>query len=178
VSEKTLSSKTVFTGRLLGLDVLDVELDAGERSVREVVRHPGATAVLAELPDGKLVLVRQFRKPGESLMIEIVAGTLDAGEEPDECAARELAEETGHRAEKLTRLGIVHPSPGYTDEAVHVYHAVVDALPGDNAPESDERIEVLYLDKSEVEKMIAAGQITDAKTLAALLLCRVRGVWK
>ena len=174
MSEKTLRSETVFTGRLLEVDVLEVELDSGARSIREIVRHPGAAAVLAELPDGRFVLVRQFRKPCEAGVVEIVAGVLEPGEEPGECAARELEEETGHKAEELTKLGMVRPSPGYTDEVVHLYHARVDAVPGSSRPESDERIEVLHVDRSAAERMMAAGQISDAKTLAAWLLYSVK----
>ena len=93
--EKTLASRTVFDGKLLCLEVIDVEVEPGVESVREVVRHPGAVVLLPQLPDGRFVLVRQFRKAIEEEILEAVAGTLDPGEDPLNCAGRELAEETG-----------------------------------------------------------------------------------
>lgn len=170
--EKTLSRKTAFQGRLFNVEVLDVELECGTRSFREIVRHPGAVAVLCRLPDGRFGMVRQFRKPVEKEVLEIVAGTLDPGEPPDDCARREVREETGHAVLALTKLGVIHPAPGYTDEALHMYFALLDANPGRLDPDEDERIEVEYLSEEEIETQIARGDIHDAKTLSAWQLMR------
>jgi ADP-ribose pyrophosphatase len=168
--ERTLSARTAFRGRLLKVEVVEVELESGARSWREIVRHPGAVAVLAELPDGRFLLVRQFRKAIERPLLEVVAGTLQDGEKPAACARRELREETGHAAAELTRLGAVFVAPGYSREILHVYHARLKADPGTPVPDEDEKIEPVRLTRARLERMIAAGKIADGKTLAAWLL--------
>jgi len=169
MKEKTVNSKTVFAGRLLNVDVLDVELEMGVRSMREIVRHPGAAVVLAQLPDGQFVFVRQFRKPLEMELIEAVAGTLEPGEDPADCAARELKEETGHNAGELRELGVIFSAPGYTDEKLHVYYSRVHSARSDVSPDEDENLDLVYLAAERVEEMISSGKIMDAKTLAAWL---------
>lgn len=171
--EKTLAARTVFDGKLLRLEVLDVEVDPGLHSVREVVRHPGAVVVLPQLPDGRFVFVRQFRKPIEDYLFEAVAGTLDPGEEPVACAGRELEEETGYAAEELHSLGYMFPAAGYTDECLHAFFAQLSGERVDRQPDDDERIEVVTASASEVESLIASGEIADAKTLAIWTL-----LWK
>jgi ADP-ribose pyrophosphatase len=168
--EKTISSTTVFDGRVLRLDVLDVELESGRRSRREIVRHPGAAVVLPQLPDGRFVLVRQFRKPLDRYLVEAVAGTLEKGEDPRTCALREVREETGHDAEMLRELGVIYPAPGYCDESLHAYYARVSGDPGNLDTDEDETIEVVYAPADRVEAMIDAGEIRDSKTLAIWLL--------
>jgi ADP-ribose pyrophosphatase len=168
--EKTISSKRGFDGRLLKVDVLEVELQSGRRSIREIIRHPGAAVVLGRLPDGNYVFVRQFRKAIESELIEAVAGGLNEGENPDQCAVRELAEETGYRAKRMTKLGLVFPAPGYTDEKLHIYFAELDPQRGITHTDEDESIELVLLDRTQVEGMLAKGEINDAKTLAAWMM--------
>lgn len=165
--EKTLSSKTVFDGQLLKVDVLDVELDSGGRAVREVVRHPGACVVLPRLPDGRFVFVSQFRQPVEHELIEAVAGVLKPGEDPAECADRELREETGCKATDLHSMGVVYSSPGYCDEQLHFFYAQLSSERGSPNPEDDERLEVVCLSVERIEKMISEGEIVDAKTVVA-----------
>lgn len=165
--EKTLSSRTVFDGRLLRVDVLNVELDSGVRAVREIVRHPGACVVLPRLPDGRFVFVRQFRKPVEREIVEAVAGVLKPGEDPADCADRELWEETGFKATGLHSMGVVYSSPGYCDEQLHFFYAQLSLEQGSPNPEDDERIEVVYLSAEQIEKMISEGEIVDAKTVVA-----------
>lgn len=157
------------------MDVVDVELADGKRSVREIVRHPGAAVVLGQLPDGRYAFVRQFRKAVEKVLLEVVAGTLEPGEAPEECARRELCEEVGHAAVRLTRLGTVYPAPGYTEEALHVFFAELDPEKVLAEADEDERIDVVYLTHDAVESAIAGGAIEDAKTLAAWLLYLRRG---
>lgn len=175
VSERTLSSRLAFSGRLLKVEVLDVELEPGVRAVREVIRHPGAVAVVAECPDGRFVLVRQFRKAVEQALLEIVAGGLEPGETPEACVRREIQEETGHTVLSLHRLGSVYPTPGYNSEIIHLYHAAVSA---DRTPhhqgDHDERIAIEYVSRAQLDQQIQEGLICDAKTLSAWLLFTVR----
>jgi len=172
MNERTLSSKTVFDGRLLRIDVLDVELDDGTRTVREIVRHPGACAILCQLaePDNRFVFVRQFRKAAAVELLEVVAGTLDPGETPETCAVREVKEETGYEVEALRKLGVCYPAAGYTEEKLHLYYARLKPDQGDAAPEEDEQLEVVHLSADKLETMIARGEMVDAKTLAIWLL--------
>ena len=170
MSEKTINTETVFEGKLLRLEVQDVEFDDGKRATREIVRHPGCTATVARLPDGRFAFVRQYRKAVDLEMLEIVAGVLEEGESPDECAAREIREETGHDPVNLVKLGAVYPTPGYNDEELHLYFAELSATRGATAPDDDEHVELVYLERDRVEQMMANGEIHDAKTLAAFLL--------
>ena len=172
--EKTLRSRTVYKGRLLGVEVVDVELEPGRRSVREIVRHPGAAVVLARRQDGRFVFVRQFRKAAEMNLLEVVAGGLGEGERPYDCAKRELKEETGYEASKLVTLGRVYPAPGYTDEVMHLYYATLKDSKGAGEPDDDERLKVVYLTEKQVDRMIGNGRIHDAKTLSAWLLWKAR----
>jgi ADP-ribose pyrophosphatase len=165
--EPTLKSETVFAGRLLRVERLDVALDSGRRSVREVVRHPGAVVILPRLPDGRWVLVRQFRKAIERELLEAVAGTLEPGEDPAACAVRELAEETGYAAGALHKLGSMFPAPGYTDECLHVFQTDVAGPAAGHRPEEDERIEIVRVTPAELTALIRDGRIEDAKALAA-----------
>jgi len=173
--ERTLSAQRVFDGRILKVDVLAVELAEGQRSVREVVRHPGATVVLAEMPDGRFVLVRQFRKALERVLLEAVAGTLQPGEDPAACARRELQEETGYTAQTLTPLGRFAPCPGYSQEILHAYHARVGPAPGARSPDEDEKLEVVVLSRDDLDRMVAQGEIEDGKTLAVWMLWEKQG---
>ncbi|HOO89165.1 MAG TPA: NUDIX hydrolase, partial [Synergistales bacterium] len=167
VAEKTIKTKRVFAGRLLKCDVVSVALEKGKKSVREVVRHPGAAAALCRTVDGRFVFVKQFRKAVEKQVLEIVAGTLEPGENPSACARREVREETGYRVSALKKLGVVYPSPGYSDERLHVYLADLRKTRGETDHDHDERIKTVHISRAGVEKKIASGSISDAKTLAA-----------
>lgn len=168
--EKTISSEAAFRGKLLKLDVLDVELEDGTRSKREVILHPGAVAVLAHRPDNRFVFVRQFRKAIEQDLLEVVAGTLEVGEDPETCARRELAEESGYAARSITYLGRIAVAPGYSSECIHLYDAEVEEHPGSTDMDEDERIAVAYLSESEINAHILSGELQDAKTLACWAL--------
>lgn len=171
--EKTLSSKTVFEGRILDVDVLEVELEDGRRSVREIVRHGAAVAIIPQLPDGRFVFIRQFRKAMERVCFEVVAGNCDPGEDAVVSAARELQEETGYVAESLELLGPIFPSVGYCTERIDIYFAKVSAQ-GETSFDHDENIENVILTESEMDEMIRTNQIADAKTLAAWMLHKAK----
>jgi ADP-ribose pyrophosphatase len=168
--EVTRSRKTVFDGKLLKVEQLDVELENGRSAYREIVRHPGAVGVVTRLPDGRFAFVRQFRKAVEDDRLEIVAGLRDAGESPEESARRELREETGFCATSLRRLGAVNASPGYTDERIDIFYAETPAAPDAADPDEDEHVELVLLTAAEFVGRVRTGEICDAKTLAAWTL--------
>ncbi|MDA0991569.1 MAG: NUDIX hydrolase [Verrucomicrobia bacterium] len=165
--EHTLQTQEAFRGRLLSVDVLDVELSDGTRSQREIIRHRGAAVIVAQLDDDRFVFVRQFRKAIETDLLEVVAGTLDAGEDPTACAHRELLEETGYTARQLHPLGVMYPAPGYTDERLYTFHAWLNPVRGAQRPDTDERLAVEILQRHEIEDLIATGRLNDAKSLGA-----------
>ncbi|MBN1673671.1 MAG: NUDIX hydrolase [Kiritimatiellae bacterium] len=173
-TQRTLKRETVFDGRLLKLDVLDVEIEPGTIVKREVVRHAGAVAVLARLPDGRFVFVRQFRIAVAQPLLEIMAGTLEPGEAPEACARRELQEETGYRAERLVKLGEVYNAPGYCSEKLHLFFAELAPDPGAQNCDEGEDVEVVTLTVSEIEALLARGELNDAKSLAAWALFRAQ----
>jgi len=171
--EKTISRKTVFEGRILDVDVLEVELEDGRRSVREIVQHGVAVAIIPRLPDGRFVFIRQFRKAMERICFEVVAGNCDPGEPEAVSAARELKEETGYAAQSLEMLGPIFPSVGYCTERIDVYFAEISEQ-GSTAFDEDEHIETVILSETEMDEMIRTGQIADAKTLAAWMLYKAK----
>ncbi len=173
--EKTLASRTAFQGRALRLDVLDIELPDGRLSTREIVRHSGAIAVLARLPDGRFLFVRQYRKAIEQAFVEVVAGGIEPGEAPDVSALRELREESGYGARRLLPLGSIVACPGYSEERLHLFYADLETQPGERQQDSDENVETLLLTAEAVEQAILSGTIEDAKTLACWLLWKLRG---
>ena len=166
MTEKTLATKTVFQGRALRIEVLDIELPGGRRSTREIVRHPGAVVVLAERPDGRFVLVRQYRSAIAEEMLEMVAGTLEPGEQPEVAARRELEEESGYVVESLRPLGVIVPCPGYSAERLHLFHARVGLQPGATRPDFDEQVAAVVMSRAEIEAAIASGELKDAKSIA------------
>lgn len=168
--EKTLSRKTVYKGRILDVDVLEVELENGRKSIREIVRHGVAVAVIPRLPDGRFVFIRQFRKPMERICFEVVAGNVDHdGEREVQTAIRELQEETGYIAGPMQLLGPIYPSIGYCTERIDIFYCEVTGK-GATAFDDDERIETVLVSEDEMNAMIRNGEITDSKTLSAWML--------
>jgi ADP-ribose pyrophosphatase len=167
--EKTLKRETVFAGRLVQVETLEVELETGLHAYRELVRHPGAVCVLLRAPDRRFVLVRQFRVGAQKQMLEVVAGILDAGEAPEAAAHREVREETGFRLARLVRMGVLYPTPGYVEERIICYYGVASAG-GDRQLDHDERVEVELIAEQAFTARIRRGEIEDAKTLAAWAL--------
>ncbi|SIS62603.1 NUDIX hydrolase [Alicyclobacillus vulcanalis] len=172
--EETLEEERLFAGRIIDVRRLTVKLPNGRTSTREVVLHPGAVAVLAEVEPNQVVLVRQYRKPCEQILWEIPAGKLEPGESPEDAARRELSEETGYRCEgPLTPVHVFYTAPGFSNEKLHVYYARDLAL-GARHPDGDEDVEARLFSRDELGAMLAKGDIQDAKTLVALYWWMVR----
>ncbi|MFA7257246.1 MAG: NUDIX hydrolase [Kiritimatiellales bacterium] len=167
--EKTLKTKTVFEGRILSVDVLDVELADGRTGTREIVRHGAAVAVIARRRDGRFVFIRQFRKALERICFEVMAGNCDPGEESEAAAIRELKEETGYEPDSIRFLSSIYPSVGYCTERIDIFYADVHE-PGETDFDHDENIETVLLTEKEMDDLIRAGKVQDAKTLAAWAL--------
>lgn len=168
MEETIVSTRTLYTGRVVTLDIHDVVLPDGQYSKREHVRHPGASAVIALDEDQNVLMVRQYRLPAGQVLLELPAGTLNPEEPPEECANRELQEETGYKAKHLEYLGAFYAAPGYTSEYIHLFYATgltASALPVDN----DEFLEVTRLPLSEAVLMVERGEIVDGKTVNGLL---------
>ena len=123
LEEKTLSTQQIFNGKVISLQVDEVELPNGKKAKRELIKHPGAVAIIAITDENKLVLVEQYRKALQRTIVEIPAGKLEKGEEPLECAKRELEEETGYECKSIELVTSFYTSPGFADEIVHVYLA-------------------------------------------------------
>lgn len=172
LTEKTLESAVVFSGNLLTVCCDTVELPNGKQAGREFIKHPGAVAVVPVTSDGKIVLVRQFRYPIGKAILEVPAGKLDKGENPDDCVKRELEEETGYIATRIQKLSSIYTTPGFTDEIIHLYLADGLSL-AKQCPDEDEFLDVEIYSKDEIKKMIADGTITDGKSLLALLLAGI-----
>ena len=168
-----VSSKRLYSGRIVNLDLDTVRYPDDSIGQLEMLRHPGAAAVVPFLDppggaDPRAVLIRQFRHAADGYIWEVPAGRLDGGESPESCAERELEEETGMRARRLERLTTIHTTPGFTDEQIHLFLA--DGLePGAEHREADEFMELHTLRWSQVLEMIERGEIVDGKTLVSLL---------
>ncbi len=169
LKETTLTSKEIYKGRIIDLYLEEVELPNGHTSTREIVRHPGAVAVVAITPENKLLMVEQYRKPLGRTIVEIPAGKLEKGEEPITTARRELEEETGYTSTKLKPLISFYTSPGFADELVHLFIAEnLEKLSEAAELDEDEFVEVLEVTLEEAQEMIQNRRIYDAKTAYAV----------
>ena len=171
--EIVLASRRIYEGRVVNLRVDDVRTPGGMETQREIVEHRGAVALVA-IDDGeRVLLVSQYRHALGRVTTEIPAGTLESGEDPVACAARELAEETGYSAARFERLGGIHPSPGFCTEYIHLF-AATGLTRGEAQPEADEQIAVQALPWAEAMRRVRAGEMQDAKSVSALLLADAR----
>ena len=169
MEETVLHKEEVFQGRVINLSVLDVRLPDGTQSKRELVKHPGAVAMVALDDSNHALLVRQYRIAAQRVMLEIPAGTLRANEPPLKCAERELQEETGYRPGKLEAIGGMFVAPGYTTEFIHLYLAT-DLHESRLKMDDDEFIEVERVPLAEAMAMITRGDLIDGKTIAGLMI--------
>lgn len=170
---KRISSERVYAGRLLKIDRDRVELPNGGTTDLEMVRHPGAAAVVPFVTDDEVLLVRQFRYAAQGFIYEVPAGTLNGGEAPEACAAREVQEEAGHRAGRFEHLASIYTTPGFTDEVIHLYIAR-DLTPVQQNLDHDEVLTVERMRFTEAIAMIRDGRLVDAKSICALLLAQDR----
>lgn len=167
LEEKMLESEQVYQGDFLRLMRDRVLLPDGQVATREYCVHPGAVAIIPVLPDGRLVLERQYRYSVRREMIEFPAGKRDAGEAALECGVRELHEETGYRAGRWARAGVIHPVIGYSTEAIDIWLAT-DLHAGTSVPDPGEFVEVFTATAQEVDAWILSGSLTDAKTISCM----------
>ena len=169
LTEKTIATERKYTGKIISVDLLDIELPDGRRAKREVIRHGNAVAILAQRPDGKFVFVKQYRKAAEEALVEVIAGGLEPGEDPIEGAKRETAEETGYEVTSIKFLTTIICTPGYCEERIHIFFAELSDAAHTQDQDPDENVHPVFLTEAEVEGGIRNGTIFDSKTLSAWL---------
>jgi ADP-ribose pyrophosphatase len=173
--EKTTKTTPIYDGKIVKLQIDDVTLPNGHVAKREIIKHPGAVAVIAVTDAGKLVLVEQYRKALERSIIEIPAGKLEPGEEPIVTARRELEEETGYGAQSFTYLQSFATSPGFADEIIHLFVAKeLYKIENKADLDEDEFVDLLEVSLEEAGQMVADERIFDAKTAFAVLWLATR----
>jgi ADP-ribose pyrophosphatase len=165
---KILRSEIVYKGRVFGVRRDEVLEPGGVRAVREVITHPGSVVVLPVLPDGRILLIRQYRHATRQYLWELVAGRIDSGESVRQAAARELIEETGYRARRFRVFLDMFPTPGFLEERMHILLAE-KLTAGEAQPEEDERITAKAFEPATLERMIRQNELRDAKSIAGLL---------
>lgn len=168
-TEKTIESRQIFEGRVIKVRVDKVRLHEGQVSEREIVDHVGAVAVVPLDENGRVYLVRQYRKPMEKMLLEIPAGKLDPGEDPLECACRELTEEIGFFPQTMRKLSYYYSSPGFSNEAIHLYLAT-DLVRQEVPPVEGEYLEIVSMPLEEALEMAMTHQMDDGKTIMGLLM--------
>ena len=166
-AEKTLSSKTVFDGKVITVIKDDVEVADGHKSFREVIIHSGGVVIVAKKDENTILLVKQYRYPLKQTVFELPAGKLEIGEDPDFACKRELEEETGYRANSWTSLGYINTTPGICTEKLYLYLAESLEFVGEH-PDEGEIIKCFEFNINDVIEKIKKGEINDAKTICAL----------
>lgn len=166
--EKSIEQKEVFKGKVLRMVTEIVELPNGKEGYREIVKHPGAVAILAINDKGNVILVEQYRRAVDKILFEIPAGKLEKAEDIEVAAKRELEEETGYKAKKFTYLGKIYTAPGFTDEVIHIYKAE-DLYKGEVNRDEDEFINVIEMSIEDIKKSIKEGNILDSKTISSIM---------
>jgi len=169
LTEKTLRSQRVYQGRAVNLRVDTVQMPSGRETTREIVEHADCVAIIPIDAAGNVLLVRQFRKVVEKELLEIPAGGIDPGEDPEAAVRRELQEEIGHLPGRMQRLGGFYSTPGYCTEYLYLYLAT-DLTPNQLYAEDTESIRVVPTPLSQIPELITSGRICDAKSIAGLLL--------
>ena len=168
--EKTISSEKIYDGAIINLRKDKVTVQNGT-SYREIIEHNGGAVLAALTDDGKMVMVRQYRKPARRVMLEAPAGKIDQGEEALAAAVRELKEETGYTAGKVQLLTEFYPSVGYSEEVLYLY-ICTDLTPGETDFDENEALDIEEMDIDELFSMVMKGEINDAKTIIAILMVK------
>ena len=168
--EKTLKSEKIYDGAIINLRRDKVTVQGGT-SYREIIEHNGGAVIAALTEDRRLVMVRQYRKPADKVMLEVPAGKIDPGEMPLEAAVRELKEETGYTASKVEFLTEFYPSVGYSEERLYLY-LCTGLTPGETCFDENEAIEIEEIDLDRLFKMAMSGELDDAKTIIAILMVK------
>ena len=163
----------LYKGKVFRLSKERLTLPNGETAELEVIRHPGAAAIVPLLPDRRVVMIKQYRHAVGQFVWEVPAGTINPGESPIECAKRELPEEVGYRARTFQELGKIFPVPGYSDEHIHIFLAT-GLTPGSQNLDADEVLDVKPIPLEEALEMINRGEIRDAKTIIALFFMTLK----
>ncbi|MEN6521350.1 MAG: NUDIX hydrolase [Armatimonadota bacterium] len=171
LAEKVISTKRIYDGKILNLRVDTVILPDGREAKREIVEHRGAIAVVPLLDTTKVVMVKQYRRSAGEVLLEIPAGVMEKDEDAETSANRELMEEIGYKAGKLTRMYSTFLAPGYSEEMLHTFLAE-DLVPARAKADDDEFIEIVTIELSDAVKMIRSGEIKDAKTASGLLMAQ------
>ena len=171
--EQCKSSSRIYDGHILNLRVDQVVLSDGTKSIREVVEHRGAVAIVPMLTNNRVLLVRQYRYAVEKELLEIPAGTLEIGEDPDTAAKRELEEETGYKCDQITKITEIYMAPGYATEKIHIYLAT-RLQPSKMQLDEDERINIEPVSFTEALHKVRSGEICDAKTVCGLYRAQER----
>ena len=166
--EKQIASKQIFDGKVVKLFVDDIELPNGKGAFREVVKHPGAVCVIPITDDGEVIMVKQFRYPFSSVLLEIPAGKLEPNEDPLDAVKRELEEESGVVAENIEFIGMTYTTVAFTDEKIYTYMATGLTFK-ESHPDEDEFLEVVKLPLDTLVNMVMSGEIKDSKTQVAIL---------
>jgi len=178
-----MKRKQVFKGRLLNVFVEERRLPNGYKARLEIIKHPGAALIVPFLSRSKIILLRQYRGPIDSYIYELPAGTLESNERPELCAKREVIEETGYKAGKIVRLGMIIPVPGYSTEKIYIFkaenltrvgaygHTPLHGAKPNTLGMPDEVIKAIVVTKPQVRRMFKQGKIIDAKTICAFAFC-------
>ena len=168
-NEKTIEVKNIYDGKIIKFELQTVELCNKKLVEREIIRHKGGVAVIPITENNEIIMVRQFRKAFDEELLEIPAGKIEYDEKPETCAKRELKEETGYSAEKISFINVMYPSPGYTDEKIYIYKAE-NLTEGDLSLDEDEFLQVEKYTLEQAVEMVKTGVLKDAKTIIAILL--------
>ncbi len=167
-NEETITSKTVFKGNILNLKVKKVKLPDNSQGSREIIEHSGGATIIPVTTDNNIIMVKQYRKAPEEILLELPAGKLEKGESPLECVKRELEEETGYRAHNIKKLFSFYTSPGYSNEILHLFIGEQLEFTSRN-PDPGEFIERIIIKPEEIMDLIFDGKIKDSKTIIGLL---------
>ena len=173
--EQTLHTEPIYEGKLVGLRVDTVALPGGRTTKREIIEHGDVVAIVAVDSEDVFLLVRQYRKAAEQVLLEIPAGLVESGEDHLQCARRELGEETGFAAGRWNYLGGFYTSPGFCTEYIHLYLAT-ELTPDELVADDDENIELVRIPAKNIPELIASGAICDAKSIAGLLMVLSKGL--